>query len=260
MYTKAEVDAAISKAQSTNDAMQFAGVITALPTSTENIGNGYTYKVSGGGFNVTIDDETVTLKAGDLLIATGVEGADGFVPYANIAWQYVPSGDDIDTYAGKAIEHGLEIVRKATTDQTVGSLALGAGTGITLTDNGSGTSRTVSVALTAVNGTTTAETAASQASKGSLSFDVVSGVTFDTYGRVTAVKTKKITVVDTHNALNTNTFGVSTASNVATVTNTVSMTDGESKAASFKLKSGSSNLSITSSGTEITLGLVWGTF
>lgn len=262
VYTKAEVDDALLKAGQTQDAMRFAGVVkgaeeinTALG---KGIANGDTFKVSGS-FNLTIGGEVVTLKTGDLLIATGTE-VDNIIPAENVEWQYIPSGDDVDNYEGKVIEHGLQIVRKATTDQVVGSLALEAGDGITLTDAGSGQTRTVSVALTAVNGSTTTEEAATQAGKGSLKFNAVTGVEYDKYGRVSEVKTKEITVVDTHNSLTGNSFTAAVDSGVATVSNTVTMSDGESKTGTFSIKSNSSNLQLTASGSQITMNLVWGTF
>lgn len=262
VYTKEEVDDALLKAGQAQDAMRFAGVVKSVEEINtaldKGIANGDTFKVSGS-FNLTIGGEIITLKTGDLLIATGDE-VDNIIPSAKVEWQYIPSGDDVDNYEGKAIEHGLQIVRKATTDQVVGSLAIGAGDGITLTDAGSGQTRTVSVALSEVNGSNAVETAGTQASKGSLKFTAVTGITYDKYGRVSGATTKEITVVDTHNSLTGNSFTASASGNVATVSNTVTMSDGESKAGSFSIKSNSSNLQITASGTQIAMNLVWGTF
>lgn len=262
VYTKEEVDDALLKAGQTQDAMRFAGVISSADevstALTNGVANGDTFKVSGS-FNLTIGGEVVTLKTGDLLIATGAE-INNVIPAANVEWQYIPSGDDVDNYEGKAVEHGLQIVRKATVDQVVGSLALGEGDGIVLTDAGSGQTRTVSVALAEVNGTTTAEDAAAQASKGSLKFTAVTGITYDKYGRVSGATTKEITVVDTHNALNGNAYTVAVADNVATISNTVSMTDGESKTAAFTIKSNSANLQVSAVDNQVQLNLVWGTF
>lgn len=262
VYTKKEVDDALLKASQTQDAMRFAGVVKSVEEVNTALGkgiaNGDTFKVSGS-FNLTIGGEVITLKTGDLLIATGTE-VDNIIPSENVVWQYIPSGDDVDNYEGKAIEHGLQIVRKATTDQVVGSLALEQGAGIVLTDTGSGQTRTVSVALEEVGGSTSQEIAATQAAKGSLKFTAVSGITYDEYGRVSEVKTKEITVVDTHNALSGNAFTTSATDNVATISNTVSMTDGESKTGSFSIKSNSTNLQVSASSNQVVLNLVWGTF
>lgn len=88
----------------------------------------------------------------------------------------------------------------------------------------------------------------------------MTGITYDKYGRVSEVKTKEITVVDTHNALSGNAFTTSAANNVATISNTVSMTDGESKTGSFSIKSNSTNLQVSASSNQVVLNLVWGTF
>lgn len=91
-------------------------------------------------------------------------------------------------------------------------------------------------------------------------FDVVTGVTSNDQGHITAITTQRYKAVDTKYALSGAT--ISAAGNVATVIDTLK-TDGGADAgtSTFKLgASANSNLQVTASSTQISLGLVWGTF
>ena len=99
VYTTSEID---SKFKGLNG-MTYKGTVgTAalqnLPTS--NVSSGDTYMVAA---NTTVNAQAV--KKGDLFIATGTEGADGYIASDGITWTHVPSGDDNyqnSTYEGIA--------------------------------------------------------------------------------------------------------------------------------------------------------------
>ena len=83
VYTKTEVDTKVSNSLKTFDAMAYKGTVTAANASTKlaSTGNvGDTYKAAG---DIT---DPVNAKTGDLIIATGSDGA--------VAWDVIPSGDD----------------------------------------------------------------------------------------------------------------------------------------------------------------------
>ncbi|MGN1342642.1 MAG: hypothetical protein ACI4VL_05400 [Bacilli bacterium] len=89
-YTKDEINAKINGI----DAMVYRGTVgdlahPSLPT--DDVHNGDTYKVAAEG---TYGGHYCDI--GDLLIATGTEGAEGTI-IGDIVWTYVPSGDDVDT-------------------------------------------------------------------------------------------------------------------------------------------------------------------
>ena len=95
---KDEMAEAIESAIAENDAMTYKGVVTVneetgeddLPTSKVKIGD--TYKVSKTGYYGPNDE---LCYVGDLLIANGTEGADGFIE-GTITWDHVESGYEDD--------------------------------------------------------------------------------------------------------------------------------------------------------------------
>ena len=91
VYTIAEID---SKMKDLN-AMVYKGTVggasaTVQSLPTTNVSRGDTYMVASAG-----KYGNQQCEAGDLLIATGTEGTNGYL--STITWTYVPSGDDIDT-------------------------------------------------------------------------------------------------------------------------------------------------------------------
>lgn len=264
VYTKDEIDGMLKQSGQTQDAMRFAGVITSADDVdskvTAGVANGDTYKVSGA-----FEFNGWNLETGDLLIVTGIE-ENGLVPADKIDWQYIPAGDDTDNYKGQATVHGLQIVREGTTNEVVGALYLTNSDGmIELSDDaGTGTSRTVTVAHAKSNASTTAETAAAQEAKGQLEINAVVDVEYDEFGHVTAVKTKKHTVIDTdtHNNLKSvENVVVADGENAVSVSTTVTMNDlNDAKAASFKVGSENACLTVSASNNAIAMNLVWGSF
>ncbi len=100
VYTVAETNeqiaTSIDAAIKTADALEYKGTVAdssalaALEARTD-IKNGYVYKAASSfGYN----NDSLTIKTGDLIIATGTEGSNGFIPVGNITWEIIPSGNE----------------------------------------------------------------------------------------------------------------------------------------------------------------------
>lgn len=143
----------------------------------------------------------------------------------------------------------------------------GTGIDVTVADNA------YTVSLEAITKNDTTGTAKTQETKGTLSFDAVTGVTYDAYGRVTGVETTNITVVDTdttiedtHNHLDTVTVATAQVTDgaSASVTHTVTMTDGETKNDVFNITSSytevGGGVKVEAGEKSVNIDLVWGSF
>lgn len=89
-YSKAAIDEMMKGL----DALTYKGTVAQtsdIPTSNVSIGD--TYKVSGT--SVTASGNTA--KTGDLIIATGTEGSDGYITSNTLTWTVVASGAETDT-------------------------------------------------------------------------------------------------------------------------------------------------------------------
>ena len=112
IYTASQID---SKLRGVN-AMVYrgtvgtGGTVSILPTSNVSIGD--TYKVVSNNSIAHASAYEGFCRIGDVLIATSKsnkEGSDGYIASGDLAWDYIPSGDDsqIDTqYFTKAIASG----------------------------------------------------------------------------------------------------------------------------------------------------------
>ena len=267
VYTQDEIDKKLSDLQKQADAMHFMGTASSANDLTNKIAskgvhNGDTYKATA---NFTWDSKNV--KAGDLLVASGTEGTDGTI--ASPTWEIIPSGDDIDNYVvNKQPDYGIQIERQlATSNEVLGGLALAVGANdealnLSQSTNAQGL-KTVTIAHDVQTQTNTSATAASQAAKGSLEITAVTGVTRDKNGHVTAVTTKKHTVVDTHNAIDKVTMAVIDDTSGVALQTTVSMRDGD-QASSVTVPITSENTSLkiqkVTNSHAISMNLVWGEF
>ena len=189
VYTKDEVDAAISDAEAAANAMTYKGTVSSTThnsiSSSANVGDTYkaedSFTIAGIG----------SINTGDLLIAKGTDG--------NVTWDVVPSGDD-QTITGGASGNGIWI-----TDQD-GSQAVPSIAGIVV-DGSSGTYGTINVAstisgnkntLTVSHGAAGAGTAYTvpavttattqdYGSNATLSIPVITGISKDDAGHITSV-------------------------------------------------------------------------
>lgn len=176
-YTTGEVDALIEglpKPMVFKGSLGTGGTITSLPTAAAS-NEGYTYKVITAGTYAS-----QSAKVGDTFISDGS------------SWVLIPSGDE--------------------PSGTVTSVTLTQGTGITVSNSGTAIttsgSRTISLATITKDDTTST---ASPSHGGT--FTAIDSITYDTYGRVTGVNTKTITLPADSNTDTKVTQAYSTANN-----------------------------------------------
>lgn len=282
VYTKSEVDDAIEDAIRVADAMTYKGAVGSGGTSAAQIADaqdklnpangavGDTYKVANDLTSVTVgagtaDEQTITAKAGDLIIASGSDG--------HVVWEVIDAGNDQVIGVTKVTNNvGIEINDHNT---ELGGMTIAAGTHIGVSGSASGNHVTVTVAQAqdytaqklsaAGTGDTITPTTVTQASAGETptAVTVLTGIETDAYGNVVngSITAKTVTLTDTHNYLSDMEVTGSASNNNATITMTVNDHDNHNATGTFSLKS--SSLTITTDSTnsnEIIANLVWGTF
>ena len=172
-----------------------------------------------------------------------------------------------DAYTKTEVDGLVEGLEQAIED--LPDVTVAEGTGIDVAKSGD----EYTVSLEAITKNDTTGTAKTQETKGTLSFDAVTGVTYDAYGRVTGVETTNITVVDTdttiedtHNNLDSVTVATAqvTAGASASVTHTVAMTDGESESDVFNVTSSyeaaNGGVKVDAGEKSVNIDFVWGSF
>jgi len=268
VYTQAEIDKKLTDLQQQADAMHFMGTASSADDLTTKVANnggahsGDTYKATAA---FTWNGKSV--KAGDLLVVLPGTEVNGIID--SPTWEIIPSGDDIDDYVvNTQPTNGIQIERKTTTNNEVlGGLTIAVGANdealnLTQATNAQGL-KTVTITHDTQTQTTSGQTAATQAAKGTLEIDAITSVTRDKNGHVTAATSKKFTVVDTHNTVKTVTMAVGTDTSGATLQTTVMMNDGD-QASSVSVPIISENTSLkiekAASANAINMNLVWGEF
>ena len=261
VYTTSEID---SKFKGLNG-MTYKGTVGAgtlqnLPTS--NVSSGDTYMVAA--------DTTVNAKAvknGDLFIATGIEGADGYIPSDGITWTYVPSGDDSfqnSTYEGNATPGSNKWGIKEVSGSSVGDIQLVAGTNMSISSklggkNGNSTAAMIttinhgSVGAASVTETTDA-TGDDTTPKATIT--AVTGIGRDSNGHVASVTTKQFNIQDT-----TYTFGAGVKD--SKIVTTLKDSSNTPQAVTYGVTSSSLNVTTTAAATNdvtVNVELEWGSF
>ena len=282
IYTKDEVDNKIGQELKAINAMTYRGtigsggqysvnasgvVVPSSGSSTVDVHSGDVFIVSGAG--ATLGGNTGNI--GDMFIASGTEDANGVIPSNDIIWTYVPSGDEaVRAYSfGLSTDSGLScLILKDDVNNVRGKLIAGkTASGDTASEfdlTASGTSITIKHAAHSL--TTTAETAASQTAANTLTFVAVTDVITNSSGHVTGIKTKSITVTDTHNAITAVAKTVTVTARSASVdydkaeigTTITSSDDPTGKTGKMAIKSES--LALSASGTDLTIEMTWGSF
>ena len=153
------------------------GTVTTLPTASVQIGD--TYKVASAGTYGSIKCEV-----GDLLIATGTEGTDGFITSSTLVWTHIAQGSDTDT-TYTLTGAGNKITLKGNTNST-NDITVEGGTNISATV----ASNKLTVAHSTVTRTDTPATETTTLAHGA-EVEVVTGVTSSTTGHVTGITTTK---------------------------------------------------------------------
>lgn len=297
VYTKAEVDSVFKSA----NAMTYKGLAgkatgSSLPAGTEFVNWDVAKFVEVGGKHsigdtyLFAEDVTITptgsqtartITKGTLAIAkskNNAEDSNGFIPAANLSWDYVESTSDTDTtYSLNAADKKVTLVQHGGSNADAGSITFAAGNDISVTvTDGKAPTVTYSHVTHAPNvkpDTAVIQNKASTTSanqfQATTDVTVVSEVTTNNQGHVTEVKTKKITLVDTNVTPATMTY----ASALSTDTKTVNITPSlqlksvasgvAQPAVSFSnaLAMTSDSLSFTgTSGKSVSINLTWGSF
>ena len=253
-YTISQVDGLLNSLKKTLDAVTYRGTATssAALTTTEGVHNGDAWKAAA-----EFEIGTTTVPVGALIIAKGKE-VDGVIPTADVTYDII-TGDQADTtYSFSGTTHG--VILKASTGDESSSFALASNSNqLVLSDSGSETAKTVSIALATVTTSSTSGTAISQSSGGTASITAVTGVSTDSYGRVTGVEKTSFSVLDTVLSA-TRTTTITTTSNVATITDVVKDSASNEASSTRSIGSSGQSITVTSSGNAINLDLVWGSF
>ena len=265
VYTKSEVDAKIGEELKATNSMTFKGgldgtaattstnPLKALPTTGVQVGD--TYKVVKAG---TYGGQLS--KMGDMFIATAkanaTEQADGTLAAADIEWVYIPSGDEtIHTYS-LIYDSGTGAIQlKSTSNDVTGSITSG-NSHITLSGTGNNMVVTHALVTTAQN----SGTAVTQGSKETKTIGVVTSVTTDDAGHVTAYTVQDLTVVDTHNQITSITFSAVYTAATNVLTSTVTIADSDGNQVSGNQQWDSDTLQFGVNGNVATIDLVWGSF
>ena len=269
IYSKTETDAIIQSALRGFNAMEYKGTIgtegtvgTTLPT--DSIKNGYTYLLSS-----PYNYNDIDYPAGTMVIATGTEGGDGFIPSASIAWTFVTGATADTTYVGKTTANGIKLTDSHGSD--VMQIGVTAGTDVTVTpSNTDGSSRTQNLTVAhKAYGAVSPEADATQppamtSKAATYAIPVISEITTSN-GHVTGIKTKTYNVTDTNAALETVGYAVAKdtgGANSVTVTNTVTLnqSDGTKSTKSGTFAVSSDSLTMAASGSAVKVDLVWGEF
>lgn len=264
VYTTSEID---SKFKGLNG-MTYKGTVgTAalqnLPTS--NVSSGDTYMVASDSFEMG----SIKAKNGDLLIATGTEGVDGYIASDGITWTYVPSGDDSfenSTYEGIATPGSNTWgFREATgTKNNIGDIQFVAGTNMSISstlggpDKDDPTSIITTIQHGSVGAASVTEPTVNDTSDTTpqATITAVTGIGRDSNGHVASVTTKQFNIQDT-----TYTFGAGVEGNK--IVTTLKDSNNTPQAVTYGVTSSSLKVATTATATNdvtVNVELEWGSF
>lgn len=251
VYTKDEVDAAIAAQLKTANAMVFHGTVSPTVNLPVSAALGATYIVSEAGKIGTSSTNIIAsdAKVGDMFIAYGTENTStGLIPVVD--WQYVPAGnDDIPLYSATVNASGLTLSQSLSgKTTTIGTVAVGE----RLVGTVSGTTLTINHDKETISNDE--ETLGTDVYTREIT--AISALTYDEYGHISGITKTTYTIPDFN--LKSVAYTAAATDDVATVTETVTLVNGSSKNGSFKI--GSETLTVTASGSTVTMDLKWGSF
>ena len=277
VYTIDEVDELLEEVEKdfaqqlqVADALHYCGTVSQADKATKlNITkahNGDTYKASEIIYvDPEADPKIMFANKGDLIIADGTEDEEtGFLTSGT--WEVISSGDDQviigditeNTYKvkdGTEVLAELELKTFGENLKDIEWVTSGSKLTGTIKHDGPGV---------ADGSRTTAETAAAQNPTESLTFTVVSGLTYDANGHVIGAQTRDITVVDTdttipdtHNHLEAVVVSTTQSGTAVSVDTKVDMED-EDKHDAFAIDS--SSLKLVAGEKKVSIDLEWGSF
>lgn len=261
VYTTSEID---SKFKGLNG-MTYKGTVGTgaspdLPES--NVSSGDTYMVAA---DTTIRGQQV--KNGDLFIATGEEGADGYIPSNGITWTYVPSGDDDfenSTYEGNATPGSNKWGIKEVSGSSIGDIQLVAGTNMSISSKlGGANGNSTAAMITTINHGSVGAASVTEATANDTSdinpktsITAVTGIGRDSNGHVASVTTKQFNIQDT-----TYTFGAEAKDNK--IVTKLTSSDNTPQAVTYGVTSSSLNVTTSAAAANnvtVNVELEWGQF
>jgi hypothetical protein len=283
IYTKGEIDDTMKAL----NAMTYKGTIgvdgtagTSVPTSSVSIGD--TFLVCSD-----LVYGSAKLTKGALLIARstdGTENSSGYIDASKLTYDVVEATNDTDTtyrLVNESVTNGAGFTLKASTGGSVGTVKVVSGTKMTVSGNNSATdplSQTITVTHANTTRTDTTGDAKTQTAKGSITIPVVTGVTSDETGHVTAVQTTNYTLKDTNASMGTpavtTTAFTKSGTNVGNVKTEIKLNDslGATTTGTAYVNIVSSSLAITDNDTigessssstarsGLQIDMVWGSF
>lgn len=263
VYTTSEIDSKFKGLNGMTYKGTIGGAVATLPSS--NVSSGDTYMVASASFEAG----SINAKNGDLLIAVGEEGADGYIPSNGITWTHVPSGDDSfqnSTYKGVATP-GSNIwgIKEVSSDQLVGDIQFVAGTNMNISSTLGGPDKNDpnSIITTIQHGsvgagnvTSTTDNTPDGGAVETNTFTAVTGVGRDSNGHVASVTTEQFKIKDT-----TYTFG--TGVKGSKIVTKLTSSDAADQIVTYEVASSSLNVTTTATATndvKVNVELEWGSF
>lgn len=274
IYTAEEIDGLLNGLDGMTFKGSFSsnGTVNTLPTT--GVRNGDVYIIAENGLtsdDIPGEDSSLDVmdasgtRIGDLVIATGTEGSDGYIS-SGLKWVYVPSGNDSsDAYSyhaeATAATNTLLLKNQISGAAPVAQLSLTGGTDISVTSTASNGALASTISHATYNAVTPVE--ASSPTGTAASFTAIKELTLSN-GHITGITTDTFTPL-VYNLTGSTVaegtrFGNSSTTN--DITATIDLRDtsnGQHGNASIKLSSSSITFS-KGAANEVVADLVWGTF
>ena len=263
VYTTSQIDSKFKGLNGMTYKGTIGGAVATLPES--NVSSGDTYMVASASFEAG----SINAKNGDLLIAVGEEGADGYIPSNRITWTHVPSGDDSfqnSTYKGVATPgSNMWGIHEVSSDELAGDIQFVAGTNMSISSTLGGPDKNdpKSIITTIQHGsvgagniTSTEDATPSGGAVETNTFTAVTGVGRDSNGHVASVTTKQFNIKDT-----TYTFGAGVEGNK--IVTTLKDNSNTKNDVTYEVTSSSLNVTTTATATndvKVNVELEWGSF
>ena len=263
VYTTSQIDSKFKGLNGMTYKGTIGGAVATLPES--NVSSGDTYMVATASFEAG----SIIAKNGDLLIAVGEEGADGYIPSNGITWTHVPSGDDSfqnSTYKGVATPGSNTWgIKEVSGDQLVGDIQFVAGANMSISSTLGGPDKNDpnSIITTIQHGsvgagnvTSTTNATPDGGAVETNTFTAVTGVGRDSNGHVASVTTEQFKIKNT-----TYTFGTDVEGNK--IVTKLTGSDAAEQAVTYEVASSSLNVTTTATATndvKVNVELEWGSF
>ena len=259
VYTTSQIDSKFKGLNGMTYKGTVGGAVANLPSS--NVSSGDTYMAAESkGIN------GIEATKGDLFIAVGEEGADGYIPSNGITWTHVPSGDDKfenSTYKGVATPGSNTWGVKEVSGSSIGDIQLVAGTNMSISSTLGGADKddplsmitTIQHGSVGAGNVTSTTNATPAENPETNTFTAVTGIGRDSNGHVASVTTKEFKIKDTKY-----TFGAGVENNK--IVTKLTDSNNTSQAVTYGVTSSSLNVTTTAATNDVTVNveLEWGSF